>query len=158
MNNKHNSLKWTVKNFDCNRQSIVDYDVLKYRENLIRKLKKKCATKREFAEALHRELQCMYWSRAEYELVIEMDENNQIWLNPWCGCSHPEDARINVTDDDTFDWQGFAEEHIDKQRYKNKAKIDIFDQLMFSNQFDKLVDYCWYTHLKWERRDLKFDE
>lgn len=158
MRNKYTSLTWTVKNFNCNRQCIEDYDILKHRENFIKKLKKKCVTKKEFAIALHGELQYQYWSRAEYELVIEVDGNNQIWLNPWCGCSHPEDVRINVTNDDTFDWRGFAEEHISRQRYKNKAKIDIFDQLMFANQFDKLVDYCWYTHLKWERKDSKFDE
>ena len=148
---------WKVKNFCCNKQVIEDYDVLKYREDMIKKLKKKCATKEEFASELRSELQYRYWSRAEYELVIEIDENDQIWLNPWCGCRNPQDVRVNVTDDDSYDWRGFAEKHISQYR-GNDAKIDIFDQLTYGNQFEKLVTYLWTTRLKYERDNPKFHE
>lgn len=156
MKQEFKPITWLVKNFDCHAQKITDYDVLKYREDDIKKLKKKCSTKEEFAEALRREMQYIYWSRAEYELVIEIDENGHIWLNPWCGCYKPEEVRIDVTDDASYDWRSFAEEHIGKQIHKNKAKIDIFDQLTFSTRFDELVTYLWTTRLRYERDNPKF--
>ena len=157
MKQEFKPLSWKVKTFDCNTQAIVDYNVLKYRENFIKKLKKKCATKEEFAEKLRREFQYIYWSRSEYELIVSTDENDRIWLTPWVGCCEPEKTKIDVTDDENFDWRGFAEVHIKKQIYDNRAKVDIFDQLMFADQFEKLVDYLWYTRLKYERKNEKFD-
>ena len=149
-------LSWTCKLFDCNRQVIIDYNVLKYREDQIKKFKKQCATKEEFTEKLRREFQWQYWSRCEYELIIDIDENNRIWLKPWVGCYDEDKAKIDVTDDDSFDWKGFAVEHIGKQIYKNAAKVDVFDQLMYGDQFEKLVDMCWYTKLPYERDHEKF--
>lgn len=69
-----------------------------------------------------------------------------------------EEATIDITDDASFDWRGFAEFHIDKQIYKDEAKIDIFDQLTYVNQFEKLVTYLWTTRLKYERDHPKFHE
>ncbi len=155
MKQEFKPLSWKVKNFDCNRQVIEDYDVLEYREADIKKIKKKCTTKEEFAEELRSEFQYRYWSRAEYELVIEIDENDKIWLNPWCGCRNPQDVRINVTDDDSYDWRGFAEFYIGKQIYRNEAKIDVYDQLIYGDQFEKLVTYLWTTRLKYERDNPK---
>lgn len=142
-------LSWKVKNYLCNYNKIWDYDVLQYREDQIKKLKKKCATKEEFAEVMHREMLWQYWSRAEYEVIIEIDENNRIWLKPWVGCRNPDEVKIDVTDDQRFDWHGFANEHIDKQIYKNEAKIDIFDQLQW--RWDEFIDYLWNYHHKWQR-------
>ena len=143
MKQERKPMIWLVKNFNCNKQVIEDYDVLKYREDQIKKLKKKCATKEEFAEKLRRELMSQYWSRAEYELIISVDKNNHIWLEPWCGCSNPEDVKIDVTDDQNFPWRCFAEEHIGKQIYKNEAKIDpqkyLCDMINESNDF---INYC----------------
>ena len=158
MKQEFKPLSWKVKNFDCNKQAIVDYDILKYREDRIKKFKKQSATKEEFAEKLRREFQYIYWSRSEYELIVSTDENDRIWLTPWVGCREPEKAKIDVTDDENFDWRGFAEVHIKKQIYDNRAKVDIFDQLMFADQFEKLVDYLWYTRLKYERKNEKFDK
>lgn len=149
-------MTWLVKNFDQNTQKIKDYDVLKYREDQIKKLKKKCATKEEFAEELRCEFMWSYWSKCEYELIIELTENNHILLKPWVGCRDEESATIDVTDDTTFDWKGFASKHISKQIYKNKAKIDIFDQLTFNTRFDELVTYLWTTRLRYERDNPKF--
>ena len=42
------------------------YDVLKYREKFIKKLKKEYQTKEEFGEKLFRDFQWQYWSRCEY--------------------------------------------------------------------------------------------
>ena len=73
-------LTWKVKNYCCNTDRIWDYDVLKYREDQIKKLKKKCATREEFAEAIRREMMWQYWSRCEYEVIIEIDDDNRINL------------------------------------------------------------------------------
>lgn len=157
MKQKFKPLSWKVKNFDCNKQAIIDYNILEYREDQIKKFKKQSATKEEFAEKLRREFQYIYWSRSEYELIVSTDENDRTWLTPWVGCREPEKAKIDVTDDEIFDWRGFAEVHIKKQIYDNRAKVDIFDQLMFAGQFEKLVDYLWYTRLKYERKNEKFN-
>ena len=156
MKKEFTKLSWKVKNFDVNRQVIEDYDVLKYREDFIKKLKKKCEIKAEFAEQLRREFQWQYWGRCEYELVIEVTEDERILLKPWCGCRDEEKATIDVTNDASFDWKGFAAEHIRQQIFKNEAKIDVYDQLQW--RWTEFVDYCWYTKLKYERKNSKFDK
>ena len=150
MKQEHKHMTWFVKNFDCNKQVIEDYDVLKYREDQIKKLKKKCATKEEFAEKLRRELMSQYWARTEYELIIELTEDGRVLLKPWVGCRDDEQATIDVTDDTTFDWKGFAVEHIGKQIFKNEAKVDVFSQLDYV--WDDLISYCWNYHHKYQRR------
>lgn len=147
-------LTWIVKNYCINSNKFWDYDVLEYREKQIKQLKKKCTTKEEFDGAMRREMCYQYWSRAEYEVIIEIDDDNRIWLKPWVGCVDPECVKIDVTDDETFDWRGFAEKHIGSQIYKNVAKIDIWDQLLY--RWDEFIDYLWCTRLKYERDDPKF--
>lgn len=140
---------WIVKIFDCNAQKIKDYDILKYREDDIKKLKKKYTTKEEFAEALRRECMYRFWSKAEWELIIECIEDSRVILRPWCGCYNPDEVKIDVTDDTSFDWQGFAAKHIKKQIFKNKAKIDVWDQIEY--RWDEFVEYVWEYHHKWQR-------
>lgn len=142
-------LTWKVKNYLIGTDKIWDYDVLKYREDQIKQLKKKYSTKEEFAEAMKRELRWKYWSRAEYEVIIEVDDNNRIWLSPWVGCADPESVKIDVTDDESFDWRGFANLHIGKQVYKNKAKVDVWDQI--SHKWPEFVDYVWNYRHKYQR-------
>lgn len=142
-------LTWKVKNYLINENKIWDYDVLEYREEQIKKLKKKCTTKEEFSEAIRREMMWQYWSRCEYEVIIEVDDDNRIWLKPWVGCTDPDSVKIDVTDDGRFDWRGFAEKYIGKQIYKNKAKIDIWDQLEY--RLDDFIDYVWNYHHKYQR-------
>ena len=62
---------------------------------------------------------------------------------------------IDVTDDTSFDWHSFADTHIDRQLYRNTAKIDVWDQLRW--KWAELVDYCWYTRLPYERKHSKFE-
>lgn len=149
MKQEFKPLSWKVKNFDCNRQLIEDYDVLQYREEYIKKLKKKCATKEEFAVALKREFMYHYWSRAEYELIIRLTDDGRIILRPWCGCKNDDEAEIDVTNREDFDWKGFAKYHIGKQIHKNEAKIDIYDQLQWRQC--EFIDYCWNYHHKCQR-------
>ena len=150
MKQEFKPLSWLVKNFDCNRQVIEDYDILKYREADIKKLKKKYNTKEEFARALKSELMYHYWSRSEYELIIERTNGGHIWLSPWCGCRNPQEAAICVDDDKDFDWRGFAEKHVNG--YGCEEKIDAWDQLHFV--WNSFVDYCWNYRHKYQRKNL----
>lgn len=156
MNQEFKPLSWLVTYHDVSSDKIKYYDILKYRQDFIKQLKKKCANKEEFAEKLTSELRWAFWAKAEWEVIIEVDENGRVWLSPWVGSCKKE--RIDVTDRDDFDWKGFAEVHTKKQIYGNCAKVDVFDQLTYKDQFEKLVDYCWTTRLKWERKNPKFDK
>jgi hypothetical protein len=148
-------LTWNVKYFDINANVIRDYNVLRQRDDFIKKLKKQCANKAEFSEALKHEFMWRYWSRSEYELIIEVF-GNRVVLSPWCGCREPACVAVDVTDDPNFDWLGFADFYIDKQIYRDKAKIDIYNQLEW--RWNELVDYCWYTRLPYERKHEKFNK
>ena len=147
-------LTWKVKRFDINSQKIVDYDILKYREDLIKRLKKIYNNREEFSERLRRQMMCYYWSKAEHELILKII-NGCVILAPWCGCREPEKVCLDVSIDLSFDWYGFAEYHINRQ-YTEEAKIDIYDQLAWN--WDEFVDYCWYTKLPYERKHEKFNE
>lgn len=148
-----NRLIWNVKRYDCNANVIRDENILRYMEDFIKKAKKKCADKKEFAEVLRRELMYRFWSKSEHELIIEIDIDRVI-LSPWCGCRELAKAAIDVTNDPNFDWRLFAEYHISRQRFSSKAKIDVWDQL--NMRFNELIDYCWYTRLPYERKSTKF--
>lgn len=137
------NLVWNIYHHNFNADKIEVYNVVggKYFFDKLKKMMKKHRDKTDFAKALKGEMMYHFWSRTEWELVIEITEDNRILLSPWCGCREPEKVRIDVTNDTSFDWRGFAELHINKQRYKTKAKIDVFDQLMY--RWDEFVDYCW---------------
>lgn len=155
MKREFKSLTWLVTYYDCNADKIKYYDVFKYREDFIKKLKKKCDTKEEFAEKMRREMMWAYWSKCEWELIIEVDDNNRIWLSPWVGCRKPENVRIDVTDRMDFPWREFAEDNILHKGYRDgTAKIDVFDQIEW--RWTEFIDYCWYTRLRYERDNPKF--
>lgn len=154
MKKEFETLSWFVTNYDCNADKIEYYDVLKYREDFIKKLKKKCTTKEEFSEKMRSEFRWQYWSRCEYELIVEVTEDERVLLKPWVGCRDAEKATVDVTDRKDFDWRSFAEYHIGKQIYKNEAKIDVYSQLEWS--WNKFIDYCWHNRLKYERDNPKF--
>lgn len=136
-------LKWLVYRYNFNARKIETYNVLsgKYFLEEIKKIMKKCRDKdrEEFSKALEREMRYHFWGRCEWELIIEIAEDNRIFLIPWAGCREPDEVKIDVTDDESFDWRGFAEKHIAQQRYKTKAKIDVFDQLNY--RWEEYVDY-----------------
>ena len=148
-------LSWLVTYYDCNADKIKYYDVLKYRQDFIKKLKKKCSTKEEFAKKMRSECMWSYWSKCEWEMIIEIDDDGRVWLSPWVGCREPEKVRTDVTDRTDFDWRGFAEDHILNKGWRDgTAKIDVWDQL--ERHFDEFIDYIWYTRLKYERSDPKY--
>lgn len=136
-------LKWNVYRHNFNADKIEIYNVLsgKFFLEEIKKIMKKHRDKdrNEFSEALKREMMYHFWSRCEWELIIEITEDNRIFLIPWVGCNKPDEVKIDVTDDESFDWRGFAEKHINQQVYKTKAKIDVFDQLDY--RWEEFVGY-----------------
>lgn len=138
--------KWLVTNFNCNKQKIEKYDVLRYHEEEIKKLKKKCPTKEEFEKELEIRCKSRFWSRAEYELIIEIGDEH-VLLKPWCG-SRDDNYKIDVTDEADFDWKGFAKKHINP-KYGSEAKIDVWDQLEY--RWNEFVDFVWNYHHKWQR-------
>jgi hypothetical protein len=142
-------MSWLVKRYDINSNSIVDCNVLKYFEKNIKQFKKQCNTKNAFADVVRRELMWRYWSKSEHELIVEIDSNRRVWLKPWSGCRDPEKVRIDVTEDQAFNWRSFAEACISEQIFGTSAKIDIYDQLWF--QWSAFIDYCWNYRHKWQR-------
>ena len=139
--------KWFVTNFDCNKQKIEKYNILRYREDDIKKLKKKYPTKEEFKDKLRTRCMSRFWSRAEYELII-FTEDDHIYLKPWVGC-RDDYYKIDVTDETDFDWKGFAKKHINP-KYGPEEKIDVWDQLEYC--WSDFVDYVWNYHHKWQRK------
>ncbi len=141
-------LEWNVFYYDINRNKITTYNIFKHSgfNKYIEKAFEKCKTKEEFAEILRRELMYYFWSKAEWELVVELDEDNHIFLIPWCGCRNPEETKIDVTNDTIFDWNGFTKKHIERQIYKNEAKIDVYDQIEYV--WDNFLEYVWNSKKK----------
>lgn len=136
-------MEWIVYNFNCNAQKIETCNIFEHGgfHYDVNKAAKKLKIKEEFAEKLRRELMYYFWSKCEWELVVEITEDNRIFLNPWVGCREPEKVRIDVTDNTDFDWRGFAHKHTARQIYGNEAKIDVFDQVDY--RWEEFVDYCW---------------
>lgn len=144
------AFRWTVKVFNYNCQLIENFDVLKYREDEIKKLKKKYKdNKEEFGKTLRVRLMSQYWSRSEWEIIITQTEDGHIVLSPWCGARDVDAASIDVTDDTGFDWKGFAELHISKQVFKDRAKIDVYDQIEY--RWDNFLDFVWNYRHKYQR-------
>lgn len=152
------NLVWNVLYYNFNSRKIETYNVLggSYFIDELKKMMKKHKDKNDFAEALKREMMYHFWSRCEWELIIEATEDNRIFLIPWVGCSEPEKVKIDVTDDINFDWRGFAELHIGKQIYNDKAKIDVYDQIAY--MWDDFVDYCWNSKVYRPRKKKVVEE
>lgn len=143
---------WLVVNYDCNRNKIVHENILEYREDFIKKLKKECETREEFSEKLRREMQYYYWGKCEAEVLISR-RNNQIFIRPWCGCINPKEVEVDVTDDTDFDWIAFYN-YIKEKRWINDdgfIKIDIYSQLMFV--WEDFLSYVINYKHRYQRED-----
>jgi hypothetical protein len=141
-------LEWNVLYYDINRNKITTYNIFRHSRfnKYVEKAFEKCKTKEEFAEILRRELMYYFWSKAEWELIIELTKDNHIFLIPWCGCRNPEEVKIDVTNDTSFDWSNFAKKQIERQIYKNEAKIDVYDQIEYV--WDNFLEYVWNSKKK----------
>lgn len=136
-------MEWNVYRFNVNYQKIETFNIFDHGtfNSYAQSYLCKDETKKDFEVHLRSELFYYFCSKCEWELVIEITEDHSIFLNPWVGCREPEKVSIDVTDDTSFDWRSFAELHTKKQIYKNEAKIDVYDQVMWN--WDAFVDYCW---------------
>ena len=136
-------MKWNVYIYNINKNKIELFNIFDHIGFLedVKKDIKKYKNKEEFEDKLKRELFYYFWSKCEWELIIEITKDNHILLSPWCGCRNPEEAKVDITNKSDFDWRSFANEHTKKQIYGNEAKIDVFDQVMMN--FDVFVDYVW---------------
>lgn len=135
-------MKWNVYYYDINQNKITTYNVFDhyYFIKYFKEILKECKGDKEcFADRIKSELRYYFWSRSEWELIIEITENNRILLIPWCGCRNPQDVKIDVTEDTSFDWRSFAEYHIGRQIFDNNAKIDVYNQIMFN--WDAFLEY-----------------
>lgn len=153
MKNKSEGFSWTVKRFDINKKQIIDYDVLAYREEEIKKLKKQYKSFEEFSEALHMKMMSQYWSRCEYEVLLGLVDRKLV-LYPWVGYSGDiEDVLYDTIEDKTFDWASFYNSHT-ASRYRSTPyeamKIDVYDQLKFV--WDDFITFIWNFHHKYQRR------
>ena len=136
---------WKVKLFDVNSHKIIDYDILEYREEKIKKFKKTYRTFEAFADALQRDLMYQFWSRSEYELLIGY-EDSMLCLWPWIF----EADRYIIPKDSDFDWTTFAAEFLSTKAWFNgKAKIDVWDQINF--RFGEFARFCWHFRHKYQR-------
>ena len=136
-------MKWMAYYYSINRDEIKEFNIFghwRFRED-VQKPAKKRIKKEDFKEKLRRELLYYFWSKCEWELVIEVTEDNHIFLKPWCGCREPDKVRVDVTNDDSFDWKGFAEKHISQQIFNNEAKIDVYDQIRYV--WEDFAEYVW---------------
>lgn len=143
---------WLTLIHDFNAKTVKTHDVLAYREDLIKKLKKKYTTKEEFVAALKLNFQSQYWSRCEYEMIL-YTENGRVYLEPWCG--EFKDGRIDITDNELLDWPAFAEKMLSERGWhdtnssRTYVKFDIYGQLIF--RLDELMDFVWNYRHKYQR-------
>ena len=143
---------WNTLIHDFNAKTVKTHDVLTYREDRVKKLKKQHSTKEEFAKALDMDLMWQYWSQSEYEMLLYI-ENERVYLEPWCGTF--KEGRIDITKDTTLDWSAFAKKMLDEHAWHDKennrdyVKFDVFDQIMF--RFDEIVDFTYNYRHKYQR-------
>ena len=96
----------------------------------------------------------MFWGRCEWELILELDDDDLIWLIPWAGCREPEKVSIEVGADNTFDWLGFL--RTKNLNINDQVKIDVYDQLKY--RWEDFITYLWTTRQKYARWNKKFEE
>lgn len=146
---KIGDMHWTAMCFDINAKEFKPYNVLRYREDFVKQLKKKVTTKEEFAKKMRSEMMYYYWGKCEAEVVLSK-KDDRIIMSPWVG---PDDITLDVTDRADFDWVGFFEKKTSEFYKKDEVKIDIFDQLNY--RWDEFIDYCWNFHHKWQRKKVE---
>lgn len=143
---KLGDMHWIVMYYNCNAKEFQPYDVLRYREDFIKKLKKKVVSKEEFAQKMKSEMMYYFWSKCEWEVLLT-NKDGRIIMSPWVG---PEDVTLDVTDREDFDWVDFFNKQAEHYRDKITIKIDAWDQIF--HQWSTFIDYCWDFHHKWQRR------
>lgn len=130
-------LEYYVYYYNFNSHSIKKFNIFNHGRFLedVKKDLKKCETKKEFAEELHKDLIYYFWSKAEWEVIIT-----------------PCISRISISELNRLNEE--REKTLKKYNrepyslYVNpdiSEKIDIYEQVMLN--WDLFVDYVW-SHKK----------
>ena len=143
---KPGDMHWIAMYYNGNAKQFQPYDVLRYKEEFIKKLKKKVVSKEEFADKMKTEMMYHFWSRCEWEVVLS-NCDSKIIMSPWVG---PEDITLDVTNQEDFNWVDFFYKQAEHYINKDRIKIDVWDQINY--KFDEFIDYCWNFHHKWQRK------
>ena len=134
-------LMWNVYYHDFNTNEIKIYNIFKHSKfvEYIKKHKKKCETKEDFAEKVRRELFYYFGSKCEWETIFT-NKDGRIIITPWVG--RKEEAFLDITDDETVNWVDFHEWMVKTTYEKDgSVKVDVYSQVMY--RFDEFVDFCW---------------
>lgn len=155
MSKKFEPFSWIVMNESFRRNCIIEeYNVLEYYEDFVKKLKKKCETREEFADKLRREMAYSFWGKCEYEVIMQRTEDNRIILYPWIlGHKNKEDFTVDVTDQNNFDWNEFYD-YLNEKRWADKdgsIKVDVYEQILF--EWPQFLDYVINYRHKYQRED-----
>ena len=144
--NKLGDMHWAVMYYNCNARRLETYNILWYREEFIKNLKKKVTSKEEFIQKMKSEMMHHHWSKSEWEVILT-NKDSRIIMSPLIG---REDIEVDVTDRKDFDWVDFFNKQAEHYRNKTQIKIDVWDQIYY--KWDEFIDYCWSFHHKWQRR------
>lgn len=140
---KQNKLVWNVIHESINRGNIEQWNVFNhggFMKDVIKAFDKYKNDKEEFLNRVKSSAMYYYWSKCEWEVVLS-NEDGRMVVTPWIG-SH--DIRLDVTDDENFDWSGFYNKMTERYVAKDASvKIDVYDQLMF--MWEEFTDYLWYS-------------
>jgi len=91
------AFSWKVILHECNGDKIVVHDVLAYKKDAIKKMRRQSSSIEEFEDKLSTMMASQYWSRAEYEVVV----------HAWCGGDA--ELKIDVYDQLKLNWDKFVE-------------------------------------------------
>lgn len=141
------SLKWFAYMMGVKPGDFEAYNIFEHGRffEAVSKQLKACDTKEEFADKLRSELMYYFWSKCEYEVLIE-EKDGRIVMKPWAGYK---DFKLDVTDNQDFDWRGFYKEKR-KEQTGECIKIDVYDQVMY--RYDEFVDYVWNSRKRRKRK------
>lgn len=94
-----NKLSWNVVRYDFNKKDFVSYNVLNSRiVEEIKKRTKNINNKLDFAEEVRRICQYYFWSKCEWEIVIQ----------EWTG-HNPKEKKVDVYDQLLLNWDRFID-------------------------------------------------
>lgn len=144
---------WYAVRWDCNKREFVVFNTLTRLEDFIKKLKKKLnydfSRRAEFSEAIRRELRWRYWSKCEYEIVLNKTDGG-VLLTQWPPVERDTPAAPPVFTNAslTFNWENF---YLHFATDREKIKADVFNQLEY--HWDDLMDYLWNFRHKYQRHN-----
>ena len=134
-------LVWNVYYHDFNANEIKVFNIFKHSKfvEYIKKHKKKCETKEDFAEKVRRELFYYFGSKCEWETIFT-NKDGRIIITPWVG--RKEETFLDITDDESVNWIDFHNWMVKTMYEKDgSVKVDVYSQVIY--RIDEFVDLCW---------------